>query len=261
MNYYVYAYFDGETPIYIGAGCRDRDIKHLKSCAKGRSYFHNKLRKMQREGFTPTVRRLLDNLTFQESRDWERFFIQTLGRKNLKTGPLYNLTDGGEGVLNFIVSNTTKQRMSESAKVAHARLEVKQQHSMATKAAMSRSEVKQKILESNKQFEVKRRRSEAIKINMAQPRITQQISETMKAFCRQPKIRQQRSKIRRFCPPKGSFKGVYRSLKKWYAKIDGKYLGTFDTPEAAAQAYNDAVDKYWNGVGYKNQLLELVDNG
>lgn len=93
--YYVYAYFESHTPIYVGAGCGKRDILHLCPYTRGCRYFHNKLRKMQRDGQEPSVRRLLDRLTFQESRDWERFFIQAIGRKNLGTGSLYNLTDGG----------------------------------------------------------------------------------------------------------------------------------------------------------------------
>ncbi|HEK5821886.1 TPA: AP2 domain-containing protein [Staphylococcus aureus] len=54
------------------------------------------------------------------------------------------------------------------------------------------------------------------------------------------------------------YKGVYlnRKTKKWSAviKIDSKskYLGSFVNEWEAAKAYNSAVDKYWDGQGYKN---------
>ncbi|HEK6137640.1 TPA: AP2 domain-containing protein [Staphylococcus aureus] len=54
------------------------------------------------------------------------------------------------------------------------------------------------------------------------------------------------------------YKGVYlnRKTKKWSAviKIDSKskYLGSFVNEREAAKAYNNAVDKYWDGQGYKN---------
>lgn len=63
---------------------------------------------------------------------------------------------------------------------------------------------------------------------------------------------------------KGSsqYKGVHRNQNKfkriWASTIvvDGKqkFLGNFDTQEEAAQAYNDAVRKYWDGQGYLNKI-------
>ena len=32
---------------------------------------------------------------------------------------------------------------------------------------------------------------------------------------------------------------------------------TFKTPGAAAQAYNDAVDLYWGGDGWKNRVVNV----
>ena len=88
---------------------------------------------MQREEQSPVIRQLLTRLTFQESRDWERFFIQALGRKDLETGPLYNLTDGGEGTSNL--SAVTKQQRSAAQRATFALPEVKQRMSNSQRIA------------------------------------------------------------------------------------------------------------------------------
>jgi hypothetical protein len=81
--YYTYAYLrkDG-TPYYIGRGKGDRafDITHrVKVPPKGRVLF------------------LKQNLTYEEASKHEIYMIAVLGRKDLGTGILRNLTNGGEG--------------------------------------------------------------------------------------------------------------------------------------------------------------------
>lgn len=73
-----------------------------------------------------------------------------------------------------------------------------------------------------------------------------------------------RSKSMRYSDKcKNKYKGTHflNKQQRWRSSIrigDGgkilKNLGTFLTQEEAAQAYNDAVDKYWNGEGYKNVI-------
>lgn len=48
----------------------------------------------------------------------------------------------------------------------------------------------------------------------------------------------------------GKFEAQIRINKKF------KYLGLYNSEKKAAQAYNDAVDKYLNGEGFKNDLSE-----
>jgi hypothetical protein len=90
MEYYTYAYLreDG-TPYYIGKGKGNRAYrKHWRSKSRG-GYF------------TPPEKDkiliLKDNLTEEEAYKHEIYMISVFGRKDLETGILRNMSDGGEG--------------------------------------------------------------------------------------------------------------------------------------------------------------------
>ena len=59
---------------------------------------------------------------------------------------------------------------------------------------------------------------------------------------------------------KSKYKGVTwrKNRKRWVAQIlvDGKhkYLGSYESEDEAAIAYNDAVIEYWDGNGYLNKI-------
>ena len=59
-------------------------------------------------------------------------------------------------------------------------------------------------------------------------------------------------------PGRGKYKGLSKrkGQQRWRVNITvngkSKYLGTYSNEIEAAMAYNDGVDKYCNGVGYKN---------
>lgn len=65
-------------------------------------------------------------------------------------------------------------------------------------------------------------------------------------------------------PRDGKYKGVTASGKKWAAQITYKrthfYLGTFDTPEAAALAYNKAAKKHHGKFAHLN-VIKGARNG
>ena len=103
MEYYTYAYLreDG-TPYYIGKGKAGRITNNLHRISipkeKERIIFLKK------------------NLTDEEARKHEIYMIAILGRKDLGTGILRNMTDGGEGCAGRVLSEETKKKLSAAHK-------------------------------------------------------------------------------------------------------------------------------------------------
>jgi hypothetical protein len=109
-NYYTYAYLrEDRTPYYIGKG-KDR-----------RAYS-----KVNRKVNVPPKDRIIflkQNITEEESFKHEVYMIAILGRKDLGTGILRNLTNGGDGTSGAIAwnkggkcSEEWRRKISESQK-------------------------------------------------------------------------------------------------------------------------------------------------
>ena len=132
MEYYVYVYLDprnkgnftyGEyefeyEPFYVGKGCGRRDVSHI-SRAKNDKFtknYHliNKIRKILGVNLQPIVIRINDGLSEVNSCGLEIDLISLIGRLDLKSGFLVNLTDGGEFGLNK--SDETLKKLSLAKK-------------------------------------------------------------------------------------------------------------------------------------------------
>jgi hypothetical protein len=57
---------------------------------------------------------IFENLTWEKAIEKEKDLILLYGRRDLGLGPLVNMTDGGEGVVGQIRSETSKKRHSEA---------------------------------------------------------------------------------------------------------------------------------------------------
>lgn len=57
-----------------------------------------------------------DKLTLDEAVEREKYYINKIGRRNLKLGPLVNLTDGGEYFQGIVYTDEIRKRMSDAAK-------------------------------------------------------------------------------------------------------------------------------------------------
>jgi hypothetical protein len=96
----VYVYVDPRTdvPFYVGKGCGDRFISHIKPSSINDDYpVHNKILEIADAGFKPEVYIVLENLTEKEADYFEGFYIDALGRLNdpVCPGPLVNIRRSG----------------------------------------------------------------------------------------------------------------------------------------------------------------------
>ena len=100
--YYTYAYLrEDKSPYYIGKGTgrRINSTNH-------------------RVAMTPKERRLIlkDNLTEEEAFRHEKYMIGVYGRKDLGTGILINMSEGGEGDSGYKHSKERREKMSKALK-------------------------------------------------------------------------------------------------------------------------------------------------
>lgn len=126
MIYYVYIYLDTRKcgkyiyndlefdyePFYVGRGKNNR---YIKGCKCGGSLIkRNKINKIIKDGYEPKIIKLYEKLDYDSSVRLEIETISKIGRCDLNTGPLVNLTDGGEGTMNM--SSEIKKKISEKRK-------------------------------------------------------------------------------------------------------------------------------------------------
>lgn len=143
-NYYVYKYLreDG-TPYYVGKGKGNRAYLNGRSTPKPPQL--------------DRIQLIKENLTEAEAFALERTLIAEYGRKDLGTGILRNLTDGGEGVSGRITKpesiekrvakNTGKKRTQEQRE----RMSLAQKGRKSTEyTEEQKTEISRKISESQK---------------------------------------------------------------------------------------------------------------
>jgi len=118
-KHYVYRHIrlDKYEPFYIGIGTKD-SIKKWKSNYK-RSYdkkYRNDLWKKIYNKTSYKIEILIESNDYEFIKEKEKYFIKLYGRKDLGTGTLCNLTDGGEGGLNCLKTEEIKLKISNKLK-------------------------------------------------------------------------------------------------------------------------------------------------
>ena len=93
--YYSYLYYYNELPIYVGKGSGNRANVHIQYGSHN-LYLDRKLKKMKKENLD-TIIKIIPTENEPEAYELEKFLIEIIGRKDLKTGSLLNNTTGGEG--------------------------------------------------------------------------------------------------------------------------------------------------------------------
>jgi len=163
--FYVYVYKDprpsnNRRVVYVGKGTGDRKWDHWHKSVHKNKGFGNFLALLRRDKLEPIVEVVLDNLEETDAFVEEMRLIELYGRRDLKTGYLFNLTDGGEGFANIV-------RTGEwSANISSALLTPEQKSRNAEAAAKRwadpdyRARTTEAIRKALKDPEVIRRREE-----------------------------------------------------------------------------------------------------
>ncbi len=155
---YLYRHIrlDKNEPFYIGIGTSKYYNRAYRN--KNRSNLWKKI--ANKGGYEVEI--LLDNLTWQEACKKEKEFICLYGRKDLKTGCLANMTDGGDGAINAIISKEHRQKIAESNKKRIFTEEDRKNISIRNTGRKHTAESKEKLsnsLKNSEKFKL------AIKIN------------------------------------------------------------------------------------------------
>jgi hypothetical protein len=134
--FYVYVYKDprptsNRRVVYVGKGTGERKWDHWRKPVHKNKGFGNFLALLRRDKLEPIVEVVLDNLDEASAFVEEMRLIEFYGRRDLKTGYLFNLTDGGEGLANAVrtpewvenirVANSTPEQKSRNAQAASKR--------------------------------------------------------------------------------------------------------------------------------------------
>ncbi len=129
-KFYVYVYLDvtkkGEfiygdyrfdyEPFYVGKGYGNRCEEHLReSSLQHKSFKNNKIKKLLSLGLKPIILKVSFNIFEVDAFELEKKLIQVIGRRDLKKGPLTNLTDGGEGIVGLIKTEEHRKNLSVSS--------------------------------------------------------------------------------------------------------------------------------------------------
>lgn len=121
---YVYVYFDPDTldPFYVGKGVGSRYRRHIVEARKPKTETSyntakdNRIRKILESGKMPTIVKIVENISNDCASLIEIALISGIGKRIAGTGPLLNISDGGDGATGAKKSEKVRKIMSEKSK-------------------------------------------------------------------------------------------------------------------------------------------------
>jgi hypothetical protein len=154
--FYVYVYRDprptkNNQPVYVGKGTGDRDLSHWSRGSHNKP-FQDFIAHLKVRGLVAPCERVFETEDEQAAFTKEIELITLYGRRNLNTGTLFNLTDGGEGVAGMRKTEAQKAIDSQFSKEHWANPEYRAKIVAAQQSAQSTPEAKAIKSENSKQL-------------------------------------------------------------------------------------------------------------
>jgi hypothetical protein len=110
--FYVYVYYDPRPlklgqPVYVGKGTGDRDLSHWSRGSHNKP-FQDFISHLKQRNFIAECKRVFETENEEEAFAKEMQLVELYGRRDLKTGTLFNRTSGGEGPTGHIRTEEQK---------------------------------------------------------------------------------------------------------------------------------------------------------
>lgn len=140
--FYVYVYRDPRPnknmqPVYVGKGSKRRAWKHWRSGNTLNKPFNDWLTHLRRIALPPVIEIVAEFEDEAQAMAKECELVALYGRRDLKTGPLFNCTHGGDGVAGLIWTEPYRAKhlaaIGARDQAAYQSLEFKQKVGAKTK--------------------------------------------------------------------------------------------------------------------------------
>lgn len=274
-KYYVYVYMDPRKPgrfeysdfcflyqpFYVGKGNGRRCNYHLNEAKNKNSKLRNRsninnIKSILKDGFEPFIDKVYINLSEGESYLKEVELISEIGRKDLKTGPLTNLTSGGDGTSGYVFTDEDKIKMSEAQKKGNNYLKING-HTEESKEKIRKTKLGNKNpmygkSSHNSGMKLEERygevKAEKIKNKLIESHIGKKFSEETKL---------KMSLKRKGKPLSGNFKGnpktfIFIDSNKKEYKVTGNFDAFCKENELPIHIFKKIIQnrrksKFWNG--------------
>lgn len=176
MQYYTYLIRDprpekNNEPIYIGKGKGDRAWHQLRGIGRLNPLLKSIITKCRKINLEPIVEILEYFQNEDEAFKHEKLLIKTYGRRNIKTGTLCNLTDGGEGTSGIVYE---PELLKKRAATRKHRYETDQEFAQRLSEISRQSIIKLHEENPNLRVQISKKLSDYSKSPQARERVRQQ---------------------------------------------------------------------------------------